>query len=181
MPRHHRTESKTSPRRLIAAEKHRQALILRMAGADFGQIAGKLGYKDASGAYRAVEAALKRVPEREVKNYRKLNLERLNSMRLQYWQRAREGDLEAMEMELKIQAREARYLGLDVPIQQIITGEHGGPITIRVVYEDRVVLEGVAYAPFTEPESDAQRALPYESSARRSTNNVKGEAHGNGG
>ena len=129
----HRTESKTSPRRLAAAERQRQALALRTGGASFAQIAVALGFKSAPGAYYAVEAALKRVPAVEAHAHRALNLERLNTMRLQYWQRVLAGDLEAMEMELKTQAREAKYLGLDAPVKQEVTGQDGEPLQAPVV------------------------------------------------
>ena len=117
MPRRHRMESKSSPRRIAAVERQRQALVLRLAGADFESIAKTLGYKDRSGAYRSVMAALARVPAPEAKTYRQVNLERLNMMRLQYWQRLRKGDMDAMDMELKVQGREAHYLGLDAKEQ----------------------------------------------------------------
>ena len=136
-------ESKTSPRRIAAVEKHRQALALRIGGASFEQIAQVLGYKDRTGGYRAVMAALALVPAPEAKTFRAINVERLNRMRLQYWgqlQRQRpqgEGlspdDIALMRVELAIQEREARYLGLDAPVQQELTGKDGGPIELAAV------------------------------------------------
>lgn len=139
MPRHHRTESLTSPRRLAAAERQRQALALRTGGASFDQIKDALGFGSRAGAYLAVKAALARVPEPEAKAYRALNLERLNTMRLRYWTRLQAagglapGDLDLMRMELAIQQQEARYLGLDAPVRQEITGPDGGPIELAAV------------------------------------------------
>lgn len=130
MTKRHRTESKTSPRRLAAAERQRQALALRTGGANFEEIAEALGYKGRNGAYTAVMAALARIPEAEVAAYRKLNMERLNQMRLQYWRLAKAGDLEAMEMELKVQTQEAHYLGLYAPVKQELSGPGGGPIQV---------------------------------------------------
>lgn len=108
-------ESKTSPRRLAAAERQRQALRLREGGADFGEIAQALGYADPSGAYRSVEAALRRVPALEAQSYRKLNLRRLNRARLAIQRRVSEGDVSAIDRELAIQREEARLLGLYAP------------------------------------------------------------------
>ena len=141
MPRHHRTESKTSPRRVAAVEKHRQALALRIAGASFDQISQALGYRDRSGGYRAVMAALDRVPAPEATSYRAINLERLNRMRLRYWTHLEaagglaQGDLELMRMELAIQQQESRYLGLDAPVKVAGLGA-GGELVLRVVYDD---------------------------------------------
>ena len=113
MPHHHRTESKTSPRRLAALEKQRKALDLRLAGADFTQIATTLGFRDRSGAFRAVEAAMNRVVQPGAEALRKANMERLNRMRLANWPAAIKGDKDAIGVELRLQEREARYLGLD--------------------------------------------------------------------
>ena len=136
-------ESKTSPRRLAAAERQRQALALRVGGASFEQIAAALGYKDKSGGYRSVMAALARVPEPEAKVFRIINLERLNQMRLRYWATLQrrlppgtglpESDLALMRMELAIQEREAKYLGLDAPEKRELTGPDGGPIELAVL------------------------------------------------
>ena len=139
MPHRHRTESLTSPRRLAAAERQRQALALRSGGASFDQIAKSLGFANRSGAYLAVMAALRRVPEPEVKSYRALNLERLNTMRLRYWTRLQAagglapGDLELMRMELAIQQQEARYLGLDAPVKTELTGKDGRPLELAAI------------------------------------------------
>lgn len=136
-------ESKTSPRRLAAVERQRQALALRIGGATFDQIAQTLGYSAKAGAYLAVMAALNRVPEPEAKVYRQVNLERLNRMRLRYWSTLQQAiphgsrmpaeDLDLMHMELAIQRQEARYLGLDAPVKQEITGKDGGPIELAAV------------------------------------------------
>ena len=132
MPRRHRTESLTSPRRVEAVERQRQALEMRMAGANFDQIAEQLHYKDRSGAYRAVMAALNRVPAIEAKQYRALNLERINKMRLHNWPSIK--DRKAMDMELKFQERESRYLGLDEPDKMKVEGDF--TFTLKLADDD---------------------------------------------
>lgn len=134
----HPGESKTSPRRIEAVERARKALELRIRGADFEGIAKALGYADRSGAYRAVKAALDRVPAHDAKELRRINLERLNRLRLKNSPGVEEADPKALGMELSIQEREARYLGLDAPAKSEHTGKDGGPIdvTLRVVYDD---------------------------------------------
>lgn len=129
-------ESKTSPRRLEAALRSKQALELRMAGVNFDQIANKLGYSNRSGAYQAVMAALRRLPAPEVEEYRKLNIERLNKARMANWPNVTGGEHKAIEIEIKIQQREAAYLGLDAPQKVALGGADGGPVTLRVIYDD---------------------------------------------
>lgn len=98
---------------------------MRLEGYTFEAIAGQLGYKDKAGAYLAVQAALNRIPAPEVAAYRKINLERLNQMRLN----ARDLDTHKhIEYEIKIQEREARYLGLDAPSKTEVTGKDGEPL-----------------------------------------------------
>ena len=126
-------ESKTSPRRIEAVERARQALELRIAGATFDQIAVQLGYASKAGAYLAVKAALDRVPAAEVAEYRRLNLERLNRLRLHNQPGIQAGETGAMHMEISIQEREAKYLGLDAPVKQELTGPDGGPIQLAAV------------------------------------------------
>ena len=113
MPRHHRTESKTSPRRLLALRKQGQALELLLAGANYTQIALQLGYFDRGGAYRAVQAAMVKTLQPAADEVRRNNLERLTRLRLANWPKAISGDMKAIETELHLQEREARYLGLD--------------------------------------------------------------------
>ena len=127
-------ESKTSPRRIAAVERGRQALELRIGGATFPQIAQQLKYANPSCAYYAVKAALNRVPAPEATTLRHLNLERLNRMRLLNQAALRKGDTKAIHTELAIQERETRYMGLDAPVKQEVSIPV--PITLRVVYEE---------------------------------------------
>ena len=113
MPHRHRTESSSSPRRLATLEKQRKALDLRLAGADFTQIAKALGYANRSCAYAAVHAAMAKVVQPGVEELRQANMERINRMRLANWPAAIKGDKDAIGVELRLQEREARYLGLD--------------------------------------------------------------------
>ncbi len=53
-----RGESRFSPRRVAAVLRSAEALRLRAAGATFETIALALGFRDRSGAYRAVDRAL---------------------------------------------------------------------------------------------------------------------------
>ncbi len=81
-------ESKSSPRRIVAKEKQKRALQLRMAGATFAQIAETMGLPHASSAYDCIMRAMSHIPEPEAKLYKKLNLERLNRLLMALWQTA---------------------------------------------------------------------------------------------
>ena len=132
MPHRHRTESLTSPRRILAARHGDEALQLRMQGYQFQEIASMTHYwRGATGAYEAVKAALARVPQHSAQEYRSLNLERLDHARKANWQAVEAGKHQGIASELAIQERESRYLGLDAPVrQQIATDVH---ILIEIV------------------------------------------------
>ena len=114
MPARHRTESRTSPRRLAAADKQRQALELRKAGATFHSIAQALGYATAQGALMAVEAGLRKTLQQPADELRRLDLERLDTLLLAVWPQARQASFGAIDMVLKILTRKAKLLGLDI-------------------------------------------------------------------
>lgn len=102
-----------SERSLAATARHKQALELRLAGADYALIAEQLGYADPSGAYRAVKAALKASLREPSKRLRRIESERLDRLMLALWERAMGGDLPTVDRLLSIMARRARMLGLD--------------------------------------------------------------------
>ena len=110
-------ESLTSPRRLTAAERQRQALELRKAGVTFETIATQLGYRNRSGAYKAVMSALRRTLQEPADEVRRLELERLDALLLALWSQARQGHQGAIDRCLKIAERRAKLLGLDAPAQ----------------------------------------------------------------
>ena len=107
--------SKNSKQMAQARAKDREALELRKAGATYHQIAEKLGIS-VSGAglcvSRAMEALRLEVKE-AAEQVLELELDRLDSMLLGLWDKARRGDTAAIDRVLKIQDRRAKYLGLD--------------------------------------------------------------------
>lgn len=119
------SESKTSERRLAAAEKQLNALELRKAGASFQLIADKLGYGGPSGAYKAVESALLKTLQEPANEVRKLEVERLDGMWLALYPAMRSGDPSAIAQGLKIMERRAKLLGLDAPTKLAPTDPTG--------------------------------------------------------
>ena len=126
-------ESKTSPRRLAAAERQRQALELRKAGVSFDLIAQQLGYSNRQGAHFAVESALQKTLQKPGDDLRQLDIERLDSLLFAVWPDARRGSLDHIDAALKILTRRAKLLGLDAPVKTELTGPDGGPIELAAV------------------------------------------------
>lgn len=119
-------ESETAPRRLRAAERQAKALNLRKAGATYEQIAKELGLSLA-GAYQCVKAALQRTIQEPADEYRKVEIERLNTMLRAIWARVLNGDLGAIDRAVRIVDKISALLGLDAPTKV----EHGGKLTLE--------------------------------------------------
>jgi hypothetical protein len=125
-------ESKFSPRRLSAYTRELRALELRLKGLSFREIATKLGYADHTGAYRAVEAGLKKGFEEPAGQVRKLELARLDSIMRPLWPKAKRGGVKAIDRILKIMERRAKLLGLDAPSTFKLTD----PMKITLEWKD---------------------------------------------
>ena len=111
-----RRSGQASPSRVKAADRQRKAVELRQQGHTFDAIAEQLGYANEAGARKAVYTALDafRAEAREtVEQARQIELERLDAMHYRLWPRRR--IVVVVNTLLKIMARRARLLGLDVP------------------------------------------------------------------
>jgi hypothetical protein len=100
-----------------AADRERQAMDLRKAGATFHQIATQLGYRDGGGARKAVVRALSRIPNEAAVDMRAMDSERLDRLLLAVWKDALGGDLKAMDRALRILDQRAKLLGLNLPVR----------------------------------------------------------------
>lgn len=125
-------ESKTSPRRLKAAQRQLKALELRRAGETFEAIAEQLDYSGRGVAYRAVMAALRKTLQEPADEVRKLELERLDELLRSLWPKAQDGNQGAVDRILRIMQRRALLLGLDAP-QAVDVTSGGESIGIREV------------------------------------------------
>lgn len=139
-----------SPRRIVNAERQAQALQLRRAGAAYDEIARQLGYTK-MGAWKAVASALKKTLQEPADDVRKLELERLDRLLLAIWNRAIQGDDDAIDRVLKITDRRAALLGLNVN-KFAMTNSQGNdePITdgqARVYVEVLFARLGIAMSP----------------------------------
>lgn len=109
-------ESKTSPRHLSAAEKQAQALELRKNRVSYDKIAEVLGYSGKSGAYKAVQSALKKTLQEPADELRALEGMALDDLQFAQMPLARKGHQGAAALVLKIMERRAKLFGLDAPV-----------------------------------------------------------------
>ena len=144
------------PAQLQARENEQKALSLWIKGATFQQIAAAgFGIATASGAWRSVGRALARIPKQEADQAREAQLVRLQAVRMLLWNQASADPIRAAEALIKVEAREARLLGLDMPTKVAITDpDRGIPLeAIRLVMErlDRANEETVDVTPEPAP------------------------------
>src|ERR1700732_1868108 len=126
------------PAQLEARENEQKALSIWIKGATFQQIAAAgFGIATPSGAWRAVHRALAQIPKQEADQAREAQRARLQAVRMLLWNHAGTDPVRAAEALIKIEAREARLLGLDMPTKVAVTDPDGGiPLeTIRRVME----------------------------------------------
>jgi len=123
--------STTSRRMVNAREREQEALNLRRAGASYAKIAEVLGIS-APASYKAVTRALARIAKttnEQAEQVLAIELQRLDVATLHVMARVNKGDEKAIETLLKIQARRAKFLGLDAPEKHEHSGTVGTPST----------------------------------------------------
>jgi hypothetical protein len=106
--------SRQRAQRIVA---ERRALDLRLAGASYDQIATALGLQTRSAAYKMVERVLARMVQEPSDKVRALELARLDDWLMRITPQIHQGNLEALDRGLKIMARRAALLGLDLPVK----------------------------------------------------------------
>ena len=111
----HRTESLTSPRRIRAVEKQRQALELRMAGRTLAEIAQVLHYANHQGAEKAIKAALQKTLQPTADEFRAVALERLEKVVQVHWPAMLARDEKSSALVLRTIKDIRELLGLDAP------------------------------------------------------------------
>jgi len=116
-------ESKTSPRRLSAAQRTAEAINLRLAGASYATIARELKYADKATAFNAVKRAMDRTVTEPAEELRDLEADRLDALQLSLWADATdqagtpETRAAAVRAIVLVMQRRARLLGLDQPAE----------------------------------------------------------------
>jgi Arc/MetJ family transcription regulator len=100
---------------MTANERQADALRMRKAGRTFEEIAEALGYANASGAHKAVLAALRETLREPAEEYRNLHRDRLESIYAAYYHKAVSGDEKAAAICHKALADLAELDGLNAP------------------------------------------------------------------
>lgn len=100
------------------ADRRRRALVLRLAGASYPEIARQLGLAGPGSSYKIVQKALKATYQEPADEVRKLELERLDRLQLAIWGQAtgskdKPPDHQALDRVLKIQSLRMALLGID--------------------------------------------------------------------
>ena len=103
------------------ATKEALVMRLRLEGREFDDIAAIAGFKEKSGAYRAFQRALRRIPQQAVEEYREVNRQRLELLWCAIFPKASKGSLFAVDRALQILKQESELLGLDAPTRVDMT------------------------------------------------------------
>ena len=131
------------------AEREREAIVLRRAGLSYDEIAQRLGYRDRSGAKKAVERGLSRWMREADEELRALMLERLECVVAGLWPQIDCGipNLKALDAFLRVTDLEARLSGAYAPRRQQLDVavharvEHSKLEALRVLEADAEIAE----------------------------------------
>lgn len=98
------------------AQRQKESLALRLAGASYPEIAAAQGIVTST-AYNDVQSAIRDIPRAEAEQLRTEESMKLDRLQRSYWEKALKGNLGAADMVLKIINRRIRLYGLDAPQQ----------------------------------------------------------------
>lgn len=132
------------------AKRQMSAVALRVAGANYGEIARTLGFSTPQAAKNAILDALSNsATEAEIGQVRNLNERRLNKLLLSCWSKATnpedEEHLQYMRMALAIIDRHSRLMGADAPSQMVVhTPDQKELVEWVTNMANQVTAEGVA-------------------------------------
>lgn len=93
-------------------ERRTRAVELARSGMSYDDIAERLGYANRSGAWKAVQAALKEHQADAVDEYRARQLMALDRLQMSAWGEALAGDTKAVRMVVRVIGPRSRLLGL---------------------------------------------------------------------
>lgn len=103
--------------RAATAERRAKNIALRLAGAEWDDIARTLGYADKAAAYKDFQRAMEASIAEQTHNatvLREEELRRLNRLQRGLWPAASAGDTEAARVVLGISKERRRLLGIDL-------------------------------------------------------------------
>ena len=117
----------TSPAKIAAAARRREAVALRMTGQTYAEIAAAFGVSRQQ-AHRLVTAEIAHMAaeaQEVTDGLRALELDRLDAAQVAIWDMAMRGDFGAIDRFLKLSARRCALLGLDRPVKVAPTNPEG--------------------------------------------------------
>ena len=112
-----------SPIKVSAAERERQAVQMRIAGADYQTIADALGMVK-SGAYKAVRRSLERTRQQTAESaeeLRQIEQNRLERLIVAAMPQALKGDVQSIEAVRRLSESLRKLNGIDAPAKTDIT------------------------------------------------------------
>ena len=123
--------SKGSKQALNAAQRHAEALELRLSGMTYRQIGESMGFTE-SRAWKIIMDELARLNKERselAEDVVRLEVDRLDRFLLGVFPAAESGDEKAIDAAMKIMARRAKLCGLDAPTKIESTGD----VTLSVI------------------------------------------------
>lgn len=146
-----------------AREKQSKAVDLRRAGASFSEIAQALGYHDASGAKKAVEAAIRRFEFEATKDVLLMDLARLDEWaKLATHALRTRGDMNQIDRLMRIMEKKHWLLGV-TPATLAEANEQGdmktkGGMNVVIASTERTFVRGMMQAVGMDPDSPEGQA-----------------------
>lgn len=129
-----RPGGQASPSRVLAAERRRKAVALRLAGWTFPEIADALSYGSVEGARKAVKKAMKENVGEDAQELRQMTIDRLNALLAQVWPSALGGNRDDIIIAQRLVLDISRVGGADAPQQVDVNG--GAGVTNNVLIVD---------------------------------------------
>jgi hypothetical protein len=102
-------------KRVAQAEQEKRVLELRIEGHSYEEIAKRVGLAGKTGAWTVARRAIRRIPEDQANEARRLEVARLDRLLSGVFSKARGGDIKAIGAVLSLMDRRASLLGLDAP------------------------------------------------------------------
>jgi hypothetical protein len=119
---------RTSARTILARQREAEVLEQLQRGIPFEKIAESLGYKDASGAWRAGTRALVRIPVAAAEQLRQVDSLRVEEMYRALRPGIERGDTRSIEAALRVLAHRAKLNGYLAPSRIELTGRDSSPL-----------------------------------------------------
>lgn len=142
-------------------ENRRQALELRLAGANYEEIGTALGLGKTQ-AWRLVHGALqsakKKIAE-DVEKVRDIEVRRLDALLVSLW--PKKADPQTAATILKLMERRSRLLGLDAPDKRELSGPQGTPLVqgaLLVLPAKEAMTPGAESMPMPDDPKEPEKA-----------------------